>query len=80
MIEIPFLPALPVLPDLWINGYVCLGGYNWITNPTLSISNPLEATSVAIRNLVVPFLKAFKLYYLYLCDMSPCKNEASFPN
>lgn len=51
-----------------------------MTNPTLSISNPLDATSVAIRIFVIPFLKAFKLYYLYRCDISPCKNDASFPN
>lgn len=79
IIETPFLPALPVLPDLWIKGSVFLGGSSWITNPTFYISNPLEATSVAIKILVLPSLKAFKLYYLSFWDISPCKKDASRP-
>lgn len=78
--QIPFLPALPVRPALWIKGYVFLGGSSWITKPTLSMSSPLDATSVAIRIFLFPFLKALRLNSLSFWDISPCKNEASFPN
>lgn len=78
--QMPLRPALPVRPARWMKGYVLRGGSNWMTSPTLSMSRPREATSVAMSIFLLPLLKAAKLNSLSFWAISPCKNAASLPN
>lgn len=80
VMQMPLRPALPVRPARWMNGSVLRGGYNWITSPTLSMSSPLEATSVAMSIFLLPLLKAAKLNSLSFCAISPWRKAASLPN
>ena len=67
----PFLPTLPVLPDLWTQSSALLGGSICITRSTKGMSRPRAATLVAIRHLTLPSLNSLKATYLLLCSISP---------
>lgn len=53
----PLLPALPVLPDLWMYVSISLGGSSCTMRSTSGISSPLAATLVATKHLSLPSLK-----------------------
>mmetsp|Transcript_39332 Transcript_39332/g.94641 ORF Transcript_39332/g.94641 Transcript_39332/m.94641 type:complete len:250 (-) Transcript_39332:1976-2725(-) len=59
--EMPFAPALPVLPDRCTYVSVSRGGWNWMTRSTSLMSMPRAATSVATRTLNDPARKAARV-------------------
>ena len=71
--QVPFLPALPVRPDLWIYYSLCLGGENYIIKSKSSTCIPLAATSVAINiyiSLSLNYFKTLSLWYYFTLLLS----------
>mmetsp|Transcript_99997 Transcript_99997/g.282295 ORF Transcript_99997/g.282295 Transcript_99997/m.282295 type:complete len:260 (+) Transcript_99997:1868-2647(+) len=71
VMQVPFLPARPVLPDLWT--YVStFGGSHWITSRMSGTSSPRAATSVATRMSNCPSRKPAIVTSRCFCSMEPC--------
>ncbi len=71
---VPWLSPLPVLPMRWMWVSRSFGTSTFITQVTSFMSNPREATSVAISSLPLD-LKSFIIWVRSYCNLSPCKQR-----